>query len=343
MKVGILTWYYGKNYGAKLHSYALQSILKENGIDCEFINYNHIKNYNIKELRNHVSIRNPQRYVQKILSYYKIKKFEKKLIIGNKINHVMEINNNYDVVILGSDEILKLSHWMFSKINYGVGITQKKIIFGADSGQTDINFKLPDEIINSLRSVKRIMVRGTLTQKLLMNNGIQNTKVVLDPTLLYDFDNLSGRFEEDNYILIYAFYGMQEYKETIVKYAKAHNLKIVAVYGYIKWADRNYLHLYVEQWVEAIRRASLVVTDSFHGICFSIKFHKEIVPIGSKSKVNKIKGVFDTLNINRKFLKPADSVEKLLEDKIEYSLVEETIIKKRKEALEDLISAILEE
>lgn len=39
MKVGILTWYRGANYGARAQSYALQQILKGMGYEVYMIDY----------------------------------------------------------------------------------------------------------------------------------------------------------------------------------------------------------------------------------------------------------------------------------------------------------------
>lgn len=39
MKIGILTWYFGINYGARAHSLALYQTVRNLGYDCEFIQY----------------------------------------------------------------------------------------------------------------------------------------------------------------------------------------------------------------------------------------------------------------------------------------------------------------
>jgi hypothetical protein len=38
-KIGIVTFFYAKNYGGVLQAYALQRFLKENGNSSEFVNY----------------------------------------------------------------------------------------------------------------------------------------------------------------------------------------------------------------------------------------------------------------------------------------------------------------
>ena len=47
MKIGILTFFSTRNYGAALQAYALQHVVKSFGYDCEFINYrDHFPNQN---------------------------------------------------------------------------------------------------------------------------------------------------------------------------------------------------------------------------------------------------------------------------------------------------------
>ena len=42
----------------------------------------------------------------------------------------------------------------------------------------------------------------------------------------------------------------------------------------------------VEDWLNGIRKADYVLTDSFHGTVFSIIFHKQFVCLGNKDRGN---------------------------------------------------------
>ena len=61
MKVGIMTWYFGANYGAKAQAYALMNVIESFGIKSYLINYrakghmalNVKMNLNVKQKKRH--------------------------------------------------------------------------------------------------------------------------------------------------------------------------------------------------------------------------------------------------------------------------------------------------
>ena len=73
-KVGLVT-YYGDNYGGILQAYALQTVVKKQGLECEIISNDFLK----KERRSHTFakkmkaslqlLRNPKVYLSKRRSY----------------------------------------------------------------------------------------------------------------------------------------------------------------------------------------------------------------------------------------------------------------------------------
>ncbi|MPN26525.1 hypothetical protein SDC9_173950 [bioreactor metagenome] len=109
--------------------------------------------------------------------------------------------------------------------------------------------------------------------------------IVSDPTILYDFNHLKENNQyEGKYILAYILG-----KEIDGSHEKALE-KIKRKYGnmpvyfiviptmnfnlYDCCADKILYDLGPDEWITMFRNAAFVYTDSYHGVLFSLKFHK---------------------------------------------------------------------
>ena len=319
MKVGILTWFFAYNYGARAHSYALQKILEKKGYDGELIDYRPANNFKI-QLRSTINFENPLLHpIMVSKGAEKIINFEKDLKIYKRSQRVKEASlidsMNYDVIIVGSDEILNYVHPLHDPIYFGVGLIKTKHFFYAPScGQANVSVLNDEKRRNALKDFCAFSARDRHTKELLdMNTGC-NAKIVLDPTLLYDFTDIKDlNWNENNYILVYSFENLENYKEAISTYAKIHQLKIVCIGSDSSFADISYPSATFETWIEAFRHASLVVTDSFHGTVFAIKNKVRFVICSRPDKINKIKDLFEILDIEIPFYDNKLSFDEYLE------------------------------
>lgn len=328
-KVGILTWHFGANYGAKAQAYALQKTIQNLGYETYIIDYR-IKNYYIKNLDINLKFRSRLRHFQfhPILDLWTIKKvllletFNNRYNLTRRVKSVDDINNlGLDIVVLGSDAIFNTHHPFFRSVYYGVGLDKvQKITYSPSCESLDPNSNLSDEILKSLHSVKALSVRDISTQTLVENNIHRKSVITLDPTLLYDFNDIDAKPQQFNYpyILLYAFSDWEKYSTQIRKYANQHSLKIVSLGYYYKWADVNYVQCSFEEWVSMFRDASLVITDSFHGTVFSIKNSKEFVIIGRSDKNSKISSLLKDCDIQREPYNGDKTLEEYLNASIEY-------------------------
>ena len=125
-KIGILTFHYSNNYGAVLQALSLQRLLEEMGYDAEMINYvpsgyrptnvkdclgfnrymfyYEIVDINIFSVLKKVKIM--RKYGKSITD--KFNKFRaKEMRLSRQVNEnsLVEITNDYDVIIVGSDQV----------------------------------------------------------------------------------------------------------------------------------------------------------------------------------------------------------------------------------------------
>ena len=346
MKIGILTWFFADNYGAKAQSFALQKILESMGHNAEMINYVpfRCKVLNLKMCMSHPGCKfNPVSLFRDLIRHFAFSRSKSIYNISPKIVSAKSINEqHYDYVVLGSDAIFNLLHPMGDKLYYGVGIETKKITYSPSCEYMQTGYRLSSEEIESLGVMDEISVRDERTKRLLQKNGFSNIVETLDPTFLYKFESFSKKFPEKKYILVYCFSDWNEYSEIFRQFAKEKNLKIISIGRICTWADKSYDAVGLEKWVSAFRDATYIITDSYHGSIFSIKNHKEFILLSRIDKIAKISSLLSQFKIQRPVFKGNCNVDDYInQNPIDYESVDGMVTKLVNESLNYLRKKII--
>lgn len=338
-RIGILTWFFGINYGARAHSLALKKIVESLGYECEFINFTSCNNWKV-ELHTCCMAGNLKRHpIILMKGICKWVKFNKQLSVyprSKKVLTAKEIEMlGYDAIIIGSDEILNLNHDLANKLYYGVGFCKEfpMMMYATSAGTISPDTILDDELQEGLRNIRFLSVRDNTSQMLLQNNSGKDVKIVLDPTLLYEFEKVKKRLYDEDYLLIYSFGSLTKERNRIVEFAKSERLKVVCVGRKCDWADKSFQVSDLDEWLSLYEHASYVVTDSYHGLIFAIKYHKDFVLVARGDKTNKVDGLRNVLKITRGSLKPEEKIEDYLSVPVDYPSVDEAIKKERTNSL----------
>ena len=104
--------------------------------------------------------------------------------------------------------------------------------------------------------------------------------------------------------------------DEIYEFATAHNLdvKYVASQGRDDSFDKEWAR--VDEWLMLIKQASYVITNSFHGMCFSIIYRKNFVVmpiVGIMSSMNeRIDDLANQMNLQNRIY--SDSLDILFND-----------------------------
>ena len=94
----------------------------------------------------------------------------------------------------------------------------------------------------------------------------------------------------------------------------------------------------MEEWISGIKNASLVLTNSFHGVVFSIIFHRPFIVVLSNEDSSNMNDRFYTLLTNLKLKDRIinsfnqKSIDNLLEETIDWSFVDIEIKKMREQS-----------
>lgn len=362
MKIGILTHYDVNNQGAQLQMYALSKEIEKLGHEVKILTF--VKNYDFdleKKLRYQPSIKSIPTYIKEYLikrgigsTYHNYKKLKANKVF-RKLNFKFEnyATSDIDIAVVGSDEVFSIPMGV-NIMMYGHCVnTDKMIAYAPSFGQT--NAKLLTErhakelVASGLSKFIDLSARDENTQKTIKELTGREAKMVCDPAILHKFDDneitTNIKLPSKKYIVVYAYdYNMNESKEieSIKKYAKDNNLLIVSPGTYHKWCDKN-ISCNAIEWVEIIKNAECVITDTFHGtITATIMNVPMAVLIRNSLNSNKMTDLLKKLNIEDRRVKEVnyEELEKVFSKNINFDIINSNIETLRKDSLEYLKSAI---
>ncbi len=289
-RIGIVNFFFeNENYGAVLTAYALNLYLRNLGYLAKNINYtaNFYKARNVKDASNFEDFK------------------QRNLPMTDKLDlhDLAGTNKDFDVFIVGSDQVFRHSFVRKEKGVYYLSFVNKKhkkIAYAASFGVSKFEGKKEKDkkkVKAYLKSFDAISVRESDGLNILKENfGIDGVQV-LDPVFMIIWDHLTTDFKYDD----------------TVYYILNPDLRYLA--------QNNMLgsSLTIENWLSAIKNADLVVTDSFHGICFCLLFKKRFIALAHRSSpISRLYSLFDMFSVPREKIvfNDMDITPKLLDDHI---------------------------
>lgn len=377
-KIGLCTCYRVNNYGSVLQAFATQSAIEKLGYDCEQIVYfpKHsfhnlfarinllfskifystlIRNYRKKRRRKTLEYIN--RDIKRVESYSKFRKqyFSKLSTNYNDYKSLCEGTQDYSAVIVGSDQL-----WLpigvatnFYNLKF-VDDKITKISYATSFGVAKIPYLQRKKYKDFLERFQKIGVREESGKKIIESLGVNGAKVVVDPTLLFneqEWLNLIPNKENSlgKYIFCYFLGENRHHREYVKEISKELNIIIVAEKHnelYVE-ADTNFgdfepESLMPNDFLNLIRNAEYVCTDSFHATVFSIIYHKKFLsflrfPEGScESRNTRIIHLLDKLGLKTRLYTSGLSK---IDNPINYEIVDRELDSWRKDSWEFLETA----
>lgn len=211
----------------------------------------------------------------------------------NSKAEITEVAHEYTAFVVGSDQL-----WLPSNIyadyytlNF-VSDDVKKIALATSFGISELPKKYGLLAQKFLKRIDFVSVRETSGKKLIKQWANRDVPVVCDPTMLFtaeewkkalDADENGTRFANDvRYIFVYFLGNNPWERELVNQVRKVTGLKIVQIAHsdeYVKsdegFADFIPYNVGPKEFVELIRDAEYVFTDSFHCSVFSMLNHKK--------------------------------------------------------------------
>lgn len=98
----------------------------------------------------------------------------------------------------------------------------------------------------------------------------------------------------------------------------------------------------IESWLYHIMNCELLITNSFHGVCFAIIFGKEFISVNSKSSSDRVISLLEDIGIEgHKFYSIAEIDINIVEaNKIDYQKVYDKLKIKKEKSIHFLLNAL---
>lgn len=291
MKIGILTQHFLLNYGGIIQNFALQQVLLKLG--HEPLTFEHdtcysrtrwllrtakqiLKTRSLKGLpvypvyQGRVGNKNFIKFVLKNIRSVTVKDFTSGLTQKYGL----------DAYVVGSDQVWRPAFNLGPRLgNMFLDFADenvKKLSYAASFGCKEWEYTKEQEKACSklARRFDAISVREASAVDLCKNHFGVDASLVLDPTLLLnkeDYEKVCNNIpKKEKHIFVYSLVVGESVMTVASKVSKAQGLPIVVkeAGGKVKKEDS------IEDWFAEFRDAEYVVTDSFHGMVFSIIFNK---------------------------------------------------------------------
>ena len=294
-KVCLITYTGSPNYGAALQLFATYQVLRDMDCDVMVVNYRNqfeSRKKGLKFLLSKVGIREKAR--EYISSYvFGVKKnarhnfedFYSQLKYTPRIDSIDEIGTigDFDVYCVGSDQVWnpEITGGYDDVFILNTALGQRKISYASSMGSCILSHYSDETFIRSLRRFDCISVREKIALDYLQERLDVPVRQVIDPTFLLGqagWDRCIGTVGKDapareQYVLIYALGGDFEKNRDVAQcVAKKTGTKVYALTlsNRNKGVDRIISDATPFDFVRYIKNARFVVTNSFHGTCFSL-------------------------------------------------------------------------
>jgi len=327
MKIGILTFHNAINPGAYAQAFALMNIIKNFGHEVEIINYIR-PTATFSYLLNIFLNKNPIDVFLKTKRYLKYRKCHKRFNLNPKnfvINSMKLKTDKYDVIIVGSDVVWNYnrSHMSPGRIFFGIGLHPKKLIsYAASCGTENIGDVPPNFVIGGLKKFSDISVRDENSKDIVKKYIRVDAEIVLDPTLLFDFSGYEILPKVKDYLLVYALEQLNDSQiKQIKNFAMQKNIQLIAIHSRRKWCDKNVIAVDPFEWLGYFKNATYIVTTTFHGTIFSIKYNTNFCVVDNSRIHNKTQAILSELNLQNRVISDNDSIENIFNNKIDYNMV----------------------
>lgn len=350
IKIGILTFHREGNVGANLQAYALCAYL--NGI----YNQTELVDFYPNAHKRTISFKRKIYNLAKLILFPRTRKYVR---LSHKYNEFQ--NNNYklsqekyygdidikehlakyDVLISGSDQILNLTLSNNTFAYYLPFDNVKKISYASSFGRSNITDIEKWAILNYLPSFDKLSFREEngfeIADSLI---GIKDKNIVVDPTFLLDKKDwetfiVKNKKQNKKYILVYNMEKSTWFENTIDYAAKMHpDYRVIIVNGCsselnLKCRYKKYGKAAPQDFLNLMYNADIVITNSFHGIAFSLIFQKKFYACSHSKRNARLEYILSLINNSDKLINESSTSYAFIDGKDAYFKLNDSIEKSK--------------
>ena len=351
MKLGIITQPLHSNYGGVLQNFALQRVLSSLGHTPVTID----QKKKVSFFKYILSVCKSLIYIllgkKRVICGYKslvkrpfifdnfVCKQIKTTAPTGKISRKFVGKYKFDGFVVGSDQVWRPrynEHNLYDMfLAFCSNMPVRRVAYAASFGVDNWEYNDAQTAVCAkyAQSFDAISVREDSAVSLCEDYLKVPAVKVLDPTLLLDkskYEDISYAVPRQESPFLFAYIlDLTPEKRAFVKSLETQlNIK-----SHIHSAD-TMASLSIEQWVAMFRDASYVVTDSFHGTCFSIIFEKDFYSIGNKRRgATRFNSLLECFNLQARYVDFPLTEPVSVQDRIDWNAVRNVLEIKKSESV----------
>ena len=303
MKTALITYHAAHNNGSFLQAFATQKAIEQLGHECDVIDFSTPRQQYLYDVYKKVS--GPKDVAKNLYAFFHHKLIQQRHDDFVALQHnalrltprfyetveqLEELNGRYDVFVSGSDQIWNMDAWDYSDAYLLSFVHEgRKISYASSMGGHILDKKgdkaLADHYAKLLADYQAISVRELSAQEYLQPLVKQHVEQVLDPTLLLDagvYDSITAEpLVHEPYIFYYAIDSIDlndSAAKAVQAFAQSKGLPVYVMftgnksYGLKKYGFHLLEAAAPNHYLSLIKNADYVLSASFHGTAFSIKF-----------------------------------------------------------------------
>ena len=361
--IGILTFHRAVNYGAVLQCYALQTVLNQMGVENEVVDYRCSfieKRYALKPSVSPIHVKHFLAEV-KTMPKRKAARNAFDLFLTNNIalsriyykENIESCCERYKGIITGSDQVWNLSitgEDTTYALDFVNGKT-RKLSYAASIGPKSIRKDYENKLLQCLQSYDILSVREPAAVDTVSRMADKLVHVDVDPTILPDisvWNVLAHRSEmkEKDFIFMYIMQPSDVLYDTAVALAKQNNLKIftISMVNDKRKIGKDMQGASIEDFLWMVKNASYIITNSFHGIMFALRFHKQFYwayQQGSHMSNSRFDMLVEQYGIDKRCCRDNESYKEC--SFLDFDDIEQIMFHQREQSIANLLRYILGE
>jgi hypothetical protein len=191
------------------------------------------------------------------------------------------IDGLYEIFITGSDQVWSPYCSGFDKTYFLDFVKKsKKCAYSASFGVDTINLNFQSDYKNLFSDFSNVTLREESGKKLFQNLTGREENVTLDPTLLLDSSEwqylVNDKYKNKKFLLVYMIAESRNTLKLASSIAEERGLEVIYLSDRLfkRSCVTTLSQTSVEDWLSLFFYADTIVTNSFHGIAYSINFNK---------------------------------------------------------------------
>lgn len=365
-KIGIMTWYKFQNYGTALQAVALSKAIEGEELIPVLIQYTQKYeqpfsiSFLLKRMGEQSSWRqNYQSEERAELFKVFLKKNIRETEPCESCPELEELNCEFEAFVCGSDQIWSPLCFDEKYFLPFVKDTGKMVAYAPSIGVNEItNERIRKRMQILIDRFEFLSVREQQGAEIIEKLCSKEAKVVLDPTFLLNKEQwlkLTKNAEDkiktmpSQYILCYFLGDYRKYHSAVKKISRTLKLPMYVApvsIGQKKNCRCVPFEVGPEEFVQLIYNAAYICTDSFHGMSFSIQFHKPFSVFkrfkegNSYNQNSRIDSLLDILELKDRIVDDNFSISHASLEKCSFERCDEILKKKKRQSQNYLASAL---